>query len=237
MILAFVDETSDSKFKKYFGLSCAVINSNFYQQIKNEFQNILLDAGWDSKIEFKGSFLFSATQGCTDISIEKRIEIASRVLSLNVSNKNARMKFTYFKKESDDHKRDYLKYLPKLLEKSLPPAKKKGDKDVLALNCDFRSDISKDEIFEAAKDVISKKSYTLFEDIVVVKSCFNTVGILYADIVGYLFARIDTISNDSELFENISKEEFLKNGKIKKLVSSIELIDLIKKFDAYKIEF
>lgn len=87
MIFAFIDETSDAKFKEYFGLSCALINSNFYQQIKNDFQNILLEAGWDPTIEFKGSYLFSATKGCSHVSIEKRIEIASNILSLNVSEK------------------------------------------------------------------------------------------------------------------------------------------------------
>lgn len=135
------------------------------------------------------------------------------------------MKFQYFRKESTDQKKDYLRYLPKLIEKSLTAAKRKGDKDVLAIHCDERTDVTKDEIFDAIKDVIAKKKYTLFEDIVITKSCFNTVGILYADIVGYLFARIETISNDSELFENISRDEFMKNGKIRKFLSSIELIN------------
>ena len=30
MLLVFIDETGDDKFKDYFGLSCAVINTNFY---------------------------------------------------------------------------------------------------------------------------------------------------------------------------------------------------------------
>lgn len=68
-------------------------------------------------------------------------------------------------------------------------------------------------------------------------SNFHTVGILYADIIGYLAARIDTISNDLELFENISEDQIANNGKIRKLKTSIELITKIKQLDKYEIKF
>ena len=66
-------------------------------------------------------------------------------------------------------------------------------------------------------------------------SNFNTVGILYADIIGYLAARVDTISTDSELFEGITSKEFEKNGKIKKLKSSMILISKIKTSQEMKL--
>lgn len=99
MLLLFVDETSDSKFKDYFGLSIAIINSNFYQTLKASFHKILVDSGWDKEIEFKGSYLFSANSGCKDIPVDKRIEIASRILELNKSRENSRIKFAYFQKK------------------------------------------------------------------------------------------------------------------------------------------
>jgi hypothetical protein len=235
MLLVFVDETSDDKFKEYFGLSCVVINTNFYAQVKSAFQRILLRAGWDPKIEFKGSYLFSATMGCRDVKIEKRVEIASEILKLNTSNKNARMKFYYLKKNTTNPKGDYLKYLPPLLYKALPKAPKGKGKNILSLHCDHRSDITCGEVFDAVSDVIRGRGYTIFEDVCMRRSNFETVGILYADIVGYLSSRIDTIKNDSELFENIPPEEFENNGKIKKLRSSAELIRLIKKLDKYEV--
>jgi hypothetical protein len=235
MLLAFVDETSDTKFKDYFGLCCAAINSNFYRQIKDDFHKILIDGGWNPDIEFKGSYLFSALSGDTNVSIEKRIEITSSILALNAAKHNARMKFTYLKKTSQDQKEAYLKYLPVLLEKALPKAKKGGGKDILSLNCDRRDDVSPKEIYEVANPVIQEKGYTLLEDIVISRSGFHTVGILYADIVGYLYARVDTIANDSELFQNIPPEQWENNGKIKKLKSSTNLLGLIKKFDRYEV--
>jgi hypothetical protein len=235
MLLAFVDETSDTKFKDYFGLCCATINSSFYRQIKDDFQRILISGGWNPEIEFKGSYLFSALSGDTNVSIEKRIEITSAILALNTAKQNARMKFTYLKKPSINQKEAYLNYLPILLEKALPKAQKRAGKDILALHCDRRDDISPREIYNAVIQVIEKRGYTLLEDIVVSRSNFHTVGILYADIVGYLYARVDTIANDSDLFQNVPPEQWENNGKIKKLKSSTKLLGLIKKFDRYEV--
>ena len=67
-------------------------------------------------------------------------------------------------------------------------------------------------------------------------SNFDTVGIAYADIVGYHVARIDTISNDSELFDNIPPEMFQENGKIKKLRSSMRIINKIKNLSLYEVK-
>jgi hypothetical protein len=67
-------------------------------------------------------------------------------------------------------------------------------------------------------------------------SNFNTVGLLYADIIGYLAARIDTISTDSELFEGITPEQFETNGKILKLKSSVNLISKIKNIGQYEVK-
>jgi len=235
MLLVFFDETSDSKFKDYFGLSCVVINSAHYTQVKTEFHNILLKNGWNPEIEFKGSYLFSANSGDTDIDIERRILIAEGILDLNTSKKNARINFHYFKTRSTNHKDDYLEYAPQLLEKVLPKPKHKNGKDIVSIHCDKRSDISINELRSVFLPVIHKKKYTLYEDIHMVNSRFETVGILYADIVGYLIARVDTISTDAELFENIPPEEWENNGKIKKWKSSTKLLGKIKNLNLYEL--
>lgn len=145
------------------------------------------------------------------------------------------MKFTYLKKSSANQKEAYLQYLPILLEKALPKAQKRAGKDILSLHCDRRDDISPREIYDAVSPVIETRGYTLLEDIVVSRSNFHTVGILYADIVGYLYARVDTIANDSDLFLNVPPDQWENNGKIKKLKSSKTLLGLIKKFDRYEV--
>ena len=236
MILVFVDECGDSKFKDYFGLSLSIVNSTYYSQIKNQFKKILTNSNWDLTEEFKGSYLFSASKGCKEVKIDERITIAGKILKLNIAKKNARMKFSYLHMKSENQKDDYLKYLPALLNRVLPKAKKGNGKDVISLFCDYRSDIKPKEIQKAVSSVLSEKKYTLLEQVVMASSDIDTVGILYADIVGYLSARIETITNDVELFERISDEELKTNGKIKKLKSSKELINVIKQYSAYEVK-
>jgi hypothetical protein len=229
MLLVFIDETGDAKFKKYFGLSIAVVKHNFYRQIKEEFQNILLEHGWDPKIEFKGSCLFSATSGDTNVAIDERIAIATEVLRLTASEANTRMRFFYVKHETDNVKKDYLNILPLVLKKALPTATdKRQGKDIISVACDQREDISATELSAVVQSIIVKKGYTLFEDVSIAKSNFNTVGILFADIVGYLAARVDTIVNDAELFENLTADQLENNGKIRKLKASNDLLKNVR---------
>lgn len=237
MELIFIDETSDSKFKSYVGLCVAVMNSTHYKKVKTGFQNILRDSQWDESIEFKGAYLFSAKNGDTEVEVSDRVDICEKVIDLNISNKNARFRFYYGSVDNaQDQKQAYLDLLPKLLSKALPKAKKGGGKDVVAINCDYRSDITPSEIFEVAKPVTDAKGYVLYEDIVMPNSNFETVGVLYADIVGFLAARIETISNDSQLFDNIPPEMLEHNGKIKKLKSSTRIIDKVKRIEWHKIK-
>ena len=65
--------------------------------------------------------------------------------------------------------------------------------------------------------LLTEKGYKLFENIVISRSNFETVGILYADLVGYLFGRIDNIAKDIDLFESLSAEQIEANQRLKKL--------------------
>ena len=236
MIFAFVDETGDTRSPEYFGLCSAIMNSNFYSKIKRDFQSILLDEGWDPNIEFKGSCLFSASRGDTKIPVDKRVNIAERLLALNTSKRNARMKFAYLAMQSKNTGEDYLTYLPKLIDKILPNAQGKGGKDILYLQCDQRDDIKAEDIHKAVEKVARQRGYTLLEAVVCSRSSFHTVGTLYADIVGYLFSRIDIYKTDSDLFEDISENQWTTDGRIRKLRSSTHLLQQIKKFDVYQVK-
>lgn len=238
MINIFVDETSDDKYKDYFGLCCTAIHHSFYPQIKRECRQILRDGGWDFNVEFKGSYLFSASKGCIEIDIDKRIELAEKILELTTSPKNARMKLSYFRKTSTDHKKDYLEYLPYLIRDILGKysfSRKQG-KNLVSVSCDNRSDISIQELREAILPAIADKKYELFEDIIQVRSNCETIGVLFSDIIGYLMSRIETITNDIELFENLTPDQIEKNGKLRKLKSSWQLIDKIKKMTIYGLK-
>jgi hypothetical protein len=87
-----------------------------------------------------------------------------------------------------------------------------------------------------ATTILTRGGYTLVEEVTTPLSGFETVGLLYADLVAYLSARIETISSDVELFEEIPPELFEHNAKVKKLKSSTELIGRIKKLDRHVID-
>lgn len=234
MKLLFIDETSDAKFKDYLGFSLAFMDSRSYPKLKSTAHRILVDIEWDNTVEFKGSYLFSRSKGCQDVEVERRIEAARELLELNVAESNSRIKFYYGEISSTSHTEDYLAELPGLLAKCLPKPSKGAGKNLIAVCCDERSDISADDLHHALAPSIQKKGWILLERIQPVRSSFDTVGLMFADIVGYLTARIVTISNDSELFEGLTPEQFERNGKIRKLRSSTELISLIKQIQVYK---
>ena len=232
-MLVFVDETSDEKFKDYLGFSIATINATFYPKIKTEALKLLNGVGWDPSVEFKGSYLFSQTKGCTDVDIERRIDVAHKLLDLNVASKNRRMRFTYGRMKSQNHRDDYVRALPPLLSMALPKPGKGVGKSLLALTCDKRPDITAREVHEALSPEVVARGYVLLEEVTVTQSSFETVGIMFSDLVGYLAGRVDTIANDADLFQGLTPEQFENNGKIRKLRSSQELISKIKKLTIY----
>jgi len=236
MILVFIDETSDSKFKDYLGFCIAVINSRFYPLIKRSAQEILSDIGWDPSVEFKGSYLFSISKGCRDIDVEKRIDAAHQLLDLNVASSNSRMNFSYGRMSSDLHSRDYLEGLPGLLYQALPRPDKTAHKNLVHISCDERSDLSDNNIQKALAPVVIDRGFVLFERVALTRSSFDTVGLMFADLVGYLVGRIDNISNDSQLFDGLTEKQFKSSSKIRKLKSSQNLMAKIKNLDIYTHE-
>jgi hypothetical protein len=236
MKLLFIDETSDDKFKDYFGLCMSLIDHTHYAILKEKFHKILNKSKWNVDIEFKGQFIFSAKSGDISVPINERIEICKQIVDLTASKRNSRVKFYYTSKRGiTNQKEEYLRSIPLLLSKALPKAPTGAGKNIIAMNFDSRRDVNYKEIREVAYPIIKEKGYILFEDIVLRESCYETIGILYTDIVAYLIARVETIGNDSELFASIPPEEFENNGKIKKLKNSTELIQRVKSFKIKKI--
>lgn len=232
MKLLFIDETSDTKYTEYLGFCIASMDSKSYSLVKSKSQKILEEISWKKQVEFKGSYLFSISKGCSDVEIEKRIEAAGKLLDLNAG-KNSRIRFDYGHIKSKDHGKDYLTALPGLIAKTLPRASKGAGKNLVVVICDERSDVKLKELNTYVLEAIESKGYTLVEKVVQTESSFDTVGLMFADLVGYLAGRIATITNDAELFEGLTKEQLSKNGKFKKLKSSTELISKIKKINLY----
>ena len=234
MLLVFIDETSDAKFREYLGFSIAMIDSRFYPSLKQEAHEILKNVRWDPAIEFKGSYLFSQSKGCSAVEVEARVAAARRLLQLNVAAANRRIRFCYGDLKSPSHKDDYLAKLPTLLFKALRPPAKGAGKNLVAVTVDERSDVSADELQQVLAPVVAARDWVLLERIARAKSSCETVGLMFADVVGYLLSRVETIANDAELFEGMSPEQLQNSGQMRKLRSSTELISLLKGLKLYE---
>lgn len=235
MKLVFIDETGDKKFKDYLGLCIATIDARSYPLLKRESLKILKETGWDTETEFKGSFLFSASKGSTDVQVEERVTAAHRLLDLNTSDQKSRLKFAYGKMSSTNKGADYLTAIPQLLQirKVLPKAPKGAGKNLISVTCDNRDDVKASDLHDAVRAVVEKKGYIILERVQQAVSAPEAVGLMFADLVAYLVGRADTIANDAELFEGLDQEQFENSGKIKKLRSSTELLKKIKRLDLY----
>jgi hypothetical protein len=230
MRFLFVDETGDSKEKAYLGLCIASIDSTKYALLKKGALKILEKAGWPHEIEFKGSYLFSKTSGCKDVPVDERVAAAEKILELNAK-KRSRIKFAYGQMQSANPNDDYLEGLPGLIYRVLPKAPQGAGKNLVLVACDDRSGIDADVLNHAVKKAVQARGYVLLERPMQVKSSTDTVGIMFADIVGYLLGRLDTI--DVGKFDQLTAQQLETHGDFKKHESATKLIEKIKSLDLY----
>ncbi|MBN1351933.1 DUF3800 domain-containing protein [candidate division KSB1 bacterium] len=235
MKLVFIDETSDSKNPDYLGVCGALIDCAHYGKLKKEFHRYLEKHNWEKSIEFKGSWIFSASKGCQEVPVEERIELTQKIIALNTAKKNSKISFAYIFWENGSKNEQYLKIIPLLLDKLLPKFKnQKTGKNVLALYFDERSGLNQQKLRETAALVLNRKNAILLEDIQIVRSNYQTMGLCYADIVAYLMSRIDNIEVDSQLFEELQTEYARNNMQLKKYLTSTEIISSIKNMKVYQ---
>ncbi|MDP4000409.1 MAG: DUF3800 domain-containing protein [bacterium] len=235
MKLIFIDETGDAKDKDYLAFCVAVVDSKYYPLLKNETSKILKTISWKSDVEFKGTYLFSIKRGCADVDVEKRIDAAGKLLDLNVGKSNARIIFGYGHMKSSNRTEDYLSFVPSLITKVLPRAPRGGTaKNLAVVMHDELHGLNREKFNRAVTEAVMSKGYVLYEEVIEGRSSTSTVGLMFADLVAYLMSRVDVITKDAELFENLSAEQFKRNGKIRKLKSSTELLRKIKKLNVYK---
>lgn len=235
MKLIFIDETSDTNHPNYLGVCGALIDSTKYGKIKREFHEYMRDFHWDPSVEFKGSWIFSSSRGCQAVPVEKRINLTKNIIAMNSSTTNAAIKFCYIHTDVGSQKEQYLSVLKLVVDSLLPRAGTTANgKDVVAIFCDKRSDVCSKEIREILQQTFDRKQLTLLEDVHTIQSNMQTVGICYADIVGYLMSRIDNIQVDQSLFEGLNNAEAQKNVQLRKVITSTSIIQSIKSMQVYK---
>jgi hypothetical protein len=215
----------------------AAINASKYAALKSDCHRILREYGWDMQYEFKGAHLFSLKNGDSTVEPETRIAIANELLANSTGPKNARMRFRYAvtKVEPSDSGAALCKIVPRLVKKVLKPAQKSGGKNLVAVSLDYRNDVHTADVREPLRRALDEAGYVLFEDVLLVHSGVETVGILYADLVAYLAARIDIYGSDPKLARE-QPELFPLNHKHRKLLAAQRLLEQVKAMKQEEID-
>ena len=224
MQLVFIDET---KIQDIFCISMVIINSAKYALLKREYLSVFENYGWEHNLdnnEFKGNVIFSSTRpkASKNILIETRVEICNEFLKHVIGERNKRMDVIFFANElkGKDRWKVYFDVVPKLLEKKLKKQPKKDGKNCVAIFCDDfgeKKNYKKDflEMRSQIATILKNKELIFFEEIFFCPSTSYTMGITYADIIGFLTAKND--------FGNEKKEE--KKEAVEKLLKNIEKIE------------
>ena len=226
MQLVFIDETS---LNGTFCVSIVIISSAKYTKLKGEYLEILEKYKWDHRMdknEFKGKVIFSKNNPKTSegVTVETRIKICNELLEYVVGKKNKRMDVTFFSHECEKDEEDkiYFDVVPRLLKKKLKKMPKKDSKNCVAIFCDNFNRKRKDDLYQKMRQeiatVIRKKGLVFFEEIFFCDSTNYTVGITYADIIGYL----------------VAKKEFGNVRHTKKSKALETLLQNVKKIDKFE---
>lgn len=229
MKLLFIDETSDSGNPNYLGVCAALIDATRYSDMKRSMLTLLSQAQWDVDTEFKGTTIYSQSKGCEDILVDQRIRLAEQIINLNASNANARITFSYRYSPNLNTSSVYLRLVHEAVNSLVKQcSSERNGKNLISIHCDERRDVDVDEIRTSIAPILERKGYVLFEDIMQTISNNQSVGLMFADIVGYLISRVHNIHVSESLLSDPDSETAKKNGQLRKLVASKKILSQIK---------
>lgn len=185
MKLIFIDEIElHDKNPNFFGIGIFMVDQFFYQPICCEFNKYFEHCGWDKEIEFKGRYLFSK-KGDDCINIDKRIELVNNMANITVAKKNSRCRFTFFYNFKKKTKSNYLDLVKRGLS-ALSKITKSGGKNLVSIYYDETELVTIKELNKITKPTLLKRGLFQVELPCRIKSCNDTVGIIYADVLSYL---------------------------------------------------
>ena len=91
MKFIFIDEIEQSHKKPgFFAVSSLVVNSRFYEVLKDAVDEALEQAKWSREEEFKGRYIFSSSKGDTRVPVESRIELVRSLVAETTAKRRTR---------------------------------------------------------------------------------------------------------------------------------------------------
>jgi hypothetical protein len=247
MKFLFADEVKNIYNKKNsYGLIVVLIDSHYLVEIYKNFKKELDKLTIDGK-EMKGKDLFSTK---TNKDVGQNINFMNSVLRLSSSKsgKTAKFKayvnFSFFKENTNEYDM-YKKCFSEIINKIEKNNNIKKSLLILELDNNESVKTNKKDFDFSIKSLLSKRGYYLHENSFLVNSSNDTIGILFADYIGYILASYFNLSkfnkdNIEEIKSLISKDtdkytdkekEKLKNyiNNYKKIETTENLMKEVKK--------
>ena len=188
MKFIFIDETSNNKKNpNFYGICGVCIDEKHYPGFAREVTKCFKDAGWNTEIEFKGSYLFSTSRGDPNVNVDARIDMVDKIIALNIAEKNAKLKAVFAWNEARDTADNHLFLVKQVLCKLLPSINKNRKEKPCLVLADRNDKILQRALWETVNDTLADRNYCLVEDVHI----FNVwkpshIGLCLCDLIGYM---------------------------------------------------
>lgn len=234
MKFIFIDETGNKKKKPdFYGVCGVCIDETHYPGFAREITKCFNDAGWKTNIEFKGSHLFSASKGDSNVNVDTRIDMVDKIIALNIAKKNAKLKAVFAWNEARDIADNHLFLVRQVLCTLLPSINKKKKKKPCLVLADRNDKIPQQELWETVNATLADRNYCLVEDVHIFNDWRPShIGLCLCDLIGYL-ASWSCLSRTAEeaqqsLFaeESISQYDKIKAKTVERIFQNLKNVTI-----------
>lgn len=233
MKFIFIDETSNKKNPNFYGVCGVCIDEKHYPGFVREVTKCFENAGWNTEIEFKGSYLFSVSKGDPNVTVDTRIAMVDKIIALNIAEKNAKLKAVFAWNEARDIAENHLLLVKKVLCKLLPSIYKKRRKKPCIVLADRNDKIPQQELWKSVSETLAGRNYCLVEDVHIFKDWRPShIGLCLCDLIGYLASwpclSKTTIEAQKSLFaeESISQHDARKAKTVKRIFHNLKNVTI-----------
>lgn len=237
MKLIFVDETQNKRHPQFYGVCGVSIDEIHYPQVARKVEESFRQSGWDPENEFKGSCLFSVSKGDKDVLVEKRIELADKLIAINVAKKNARMSAAFAWNHGGDRSDNHLFLLSHVLNKLLQSQAARKTPKPCVVFADRNGKISLNEQRKAVRSILDNKNHCLVEDVNILQGWHPTqVGLCLCDLIAYLASWKCTTSDDGEAQKSLFEQENISQFDLQKAKTVTGIFNNLKKVCIVNVE-
>jgi len=217
MKLVFIDETQNKRRPDFYGICGISIDESYYASMAREVTKCFQDLGWNNDMEFKGSFLFSASKGNPNVAVDMRIDLVDKMIALNIAKKNAKLKAVFAWNEARAVVENHLLLVKQVLCSLLPSIAKRHREQPCILFADRNDKIPQKELWKLVSETLTGRNYCLVEDVNIFNDWRSThIGLCLCDLIAFLSSWSCLSKTAKEAQKSLFEEESISQYDVKK---------------------